>query len=217
MALPTSTPTRSEVFALWEDRIRRRTHVCLPVEVLSYNNSAQTVTVKPQIQETFLDQNGVQQNEVLQAISGVPVQFSRGGSLRITFPVQQGDTGIIVVSDRSLDAWLALSAPADTAPADARRHELQDAIYIPGVNVAGDAWGAADPSCITIGSDTGSSDFVALASQVLTQLDNIVTAFNQHVHPTAASGPPSVPTPVPTVIPIPTPTSVASATVKVLG
>ena len=34
-----------------------------------------------------------------------------------------------------------------------------------------------------------------------TDFNNLVTAFNQHVHPTAAVGPPSPPTPVPGVIP----------------
>ena len=33
------------------------------------------------------------------------------------------------------------------------------------------------------------------------KVNDLVTAFNQHVHPTAATGPPSPPTPVPSVIP----------------
>lgn len=219
MALPTRSPSQAQALALWEERIQRRTRVCLPVEVQSYDANTQTVSVKPDIQDTYLDENGVTQTEVLQVLSGVPVQFSRGGTMRITFPVKQGDTGIIIMADRSLDLWLGLSTPADTAPTDARRHHLADAVYVPGVNVQGQAWSNADPDVITVGDDTASSsDFAALANKVLTQLDNIVTAFNQHVH--LAQGPTSptnAPTAVPTVIPIPTPTSVASATVKIYG
>jgi hypothetical protein len=80
--------------------------------------------------------------------------------MRITFPVAAGDTGIIVCSDRSMDTWLGLASPQDTAPMDARRHSLQDGVYIPGVNVSGQSWATADPGVITIGDDTQPGAFV---------------------------------------------------------
>lgn len=205
----------SEVMALWEDRISRRIRVCLPVEVLSYDNKAQTVTVKPQIQDTYLDQNGVVQAEVLQALSNVPVQFARGGKLRITFPVVANDTGIIVMADRSLDAWLTASSPTDTAPLDARRHNLSDAIYIPGVNVSGQAWTAADPDVITIGDDTQAGAFVARVG------DPVAIALSdlQQFIFTAPSGTSGGPCTVSGAV-VGTPAtqiSAGSATVKVLG
>jgi hypothetical protein len=144
------------------------------VQVESYDAEAQTVTVKPQIQEQYLDDNGEIQNEVLQVLSGVPVQFPRGGSFRLTFPIAKGDTGLVVFADRSIDAWLQGPAPSDTAPTDARRHSLSDAVYIPGVNVQGQAWTAASPSVISMGSDTGEADFVATAQRTLTQLNRTV-------------------------------------------
>lgn len=60
----------------------------------------------------------------------------------------------------------------------------------------------------------GVTDFVGLAAKVLTELNDIRTRFDVHVHPTAAVGAPSVPTPVPGVIPMGAAGSVAAAKVK---
>jgi len=48
----------------------------------------------------------------------------------------------------------------------------------------------------------GNADAVALASKVESRLVHLEAAFNAHVHPTAALGPPSTPLPVPLVIPV---------------
>jgi hypothetical protein len=201
--------------ALWEDRILWRCKVCLPVQVTAYDAASQTVSVKPQIQDTYRDQNGDLQSEPLPVASGIPVQFPRGGSMRITFPVAAGDTGIVVCSDRSMDTWLGLTAPQDTAPMDARRHSLQDGVYIPGVNVAGQSWAAADPTTITLGSDTGTPDFVAQASQVTANLDALKSAINSWT-PVPNDGGAALKV-ILTALFASWPSPLASATVKVLG
>ncbi|UAW08061.1 hypothetical protein [Myxococcus phage Mx4 ts27htf-1hrm-1] len=61
----------------------------------------------------------------------------------------------------------------------------------------------------------------ALGERTDARLDALEAAFNSHVHPTAAVGPPSVPLPVPGVIPVGVPPgsppvgSVSSSSVKV--
>lgn len=45
------------------------------------------------------------------------------------------------------------------------------------------------------------SELESAYNQLKSDHDSLVSAFNQHVHPTAAVGPPSPPTPVPSVIP----------------
>lgn len=168
MALPSRNPTLAEVMATWADSISKRIRVCMPVQVQSYDAGTQQVSVQPQIEDDWYDQNSELQSDVLPIISNVPVQFHRGGALRITFPIQAGDTGVILCSDRSLDQWLALQTPTSQPSDDLRRHHIQDAIYVPGVNVAGQAWTTADPSVITLGSDSGLADFVATAQKTLT-------------------------------------------------
>ncbi len=52
---------------------------------------------------------------------------------------------------------------------------------------------------------------LAKAQEALDALEAIQTAFDAHVHPTAATGPPSVATPVPSVIPLSTNVSYQAA------
>lgn len=203
--------------ALWEDRMLWHCKVCLPVEVTAYDASSQTVSVKPQIQDIYRDQNGDLQSEPLPVASGIPVQFPRGGSMRITFPVAAGDTGIIVCSDRSMDTWLGLASPGDTAPMDARRHSLQDGVYIPGVNVSGQSWANANPSVISLGSDTGEADFVATANRVLAQLSALSAVFTAW-NPTGVLGDGlALKALLTTLQSTPWPTAPASAAVEILG
>lgn len=61
---------------------------------------------------------------------------------------------------------------------------------------------------------SSAADFVALATATKTALDKLQAAFDAHVHPTAAVGPPSPPTPVPGVIPVGALGSVAATKAK---
>ena len=62
------------------------------------------------------------------------------------------------------------------------------------------------PQLVEIGEST---DFVALARRVLSELQSIKTAFDSHIHPAST---PNAGTPA---IPMPTPSSVAAARLKV--
>lgn len=132
---------------------------------------------------------------------------------------------LLVFADRSIDAWLDQGGEA--SPLDERRHHLKDAVAIPGLHPNNEPWTDAGESVVTLGSDTGALDWVALATSTkneITALRNtvsaLVTAFNSHVHATAGTGAPSPPTPVPLVIPAAGPTAVGdvnSNTVKIKG
>jgi hypothetical protein len=185
--------------------------VSTPCVVVSYNVSQQTVTVQPQIADAYLDENSDLQFEMLPQVSGVPVHFPSGGNLRITFPIQPGDTGMIVVCDRSIDAWK--SSGGTQQPVDARRHHIADAWFECGVNPNG-KWANADPSVISIGDDALTADFVATAQRTLSQLSAIVNSFNSHTHSGVTTGPGSSGPPVVLMV---GPSAPASATVKILG
>jgi hypothetical protein len=207
MSQETRSPSLGEVINRALEQGTAEIRVSLPCVVETWDG-AQTVSVKPQIQDQFIDDNGVQQNEVLPVIQGVPVEWPGGGGFQITFPLQPGDTGLIVFCDRSIELWMANGG--DTAPADARRHHISDAIFRPGLKPNPSAV-TVDPSALVLGQANQPPDFVALASKVLTQLGDIVTGFNKHVH-TVPDGTSDVPT-----VLMPDPSSVASGTVKILG
>jgi hypothetical protein len=48
----------------------------------------------------------------------------------------------------------------------------------------------------------GGNDGLVLVNALITKLNNLENAFNAHMHATAATGPPSIPTPIPGSIPI---------------
>jgi hypothetical protein len=212
-----ASPSLAEVLRRARSRAVQDVRVGLPGVVVAYDSATQLADVKPQISDTFEEEDGTVSNIAIPVIVNVPVIFPAGGGMRITFPVRTGDTVWLMFSDRSLDAWL--SAGGDTAPADLRRHHLSDAVAIPGLHPNNAAWSDADTSVITLGSDSGAAEFVATAERVLTELNKIRTAFNAHTHVvtgTSATGGPvtgsaATPTSMTTL------SAPASSTVKVKG
>jgi hypothetical protein len=127
----------------------------------------------------------------------------------------------------------------DVDPQDERRHHLSDGIALLGLRPATSPWtGLESPAC-TWGKDGGlqihinvtqillggedATEAAAIASKTDARLSHLEAAFNAHVHPTAAVGPPSPPTPVLGIIPVETALPVgpgvvgttASSTVKI--
>lgn len=209
------TPTRSEVINRAIARGAAALHVCLPVEVVSYNAGDQTVCVQPLISDLYEDDNGVVQFDELGQINNAPVRFGAGGNFRITFPIQAGDTGELIVNDRSIDAWARYGGTQQ--PKDSRRHHLADGFYLGGVCPAG-KWSQADPSVITIGDDTKPGDMVATANRVQAQLNLLAKAMSppQWV-PVPMDGGAALSASIAALIATGWPNAPASATVKILG
>lgn len=132
MTAPTSQP---DAHSNTREAARAATavvNVCLPATVVSYDHTTQVATVK--VVPKFRRKDPGKGNQAVAYdppdLPGVPVAFPGGGDYSITWPLQPGDTGRIVVCDRSLDEWKATGA-ARTEPQDQRRHNLSDAIFVP--------------------------------------------------------------------------------------
>jgi len=107
------------------------TRVCLPARIVSYDLSKQSASVEPLLKKEYFKDNELVS---LPIINDVPVLTlgAVGGDTFIHFPLQKDDLGIIVICDRSLDRWLS-GAGNSVDPADTRTHDLNDAIFIPGL------------------------------------------------------------------------------------
>ena len=107
-------------------------NVALPARVEGFNASEGTVSVTPLI--------GARTNQgaevALPTLSGVPVSFPTGGGYTFRFPLGVGDLGVLLVCDRSLDEWKA-GAGQRVQPTARRRHNLADAVFLPGVQPRG--------------------------------------------------------------------------------
>lgn len=102
--------------------------VSLPARIERYDSSTQKAEVSPLLEKRNADGS----SSPLPVIPNVPVLFPRGGKARMTFPLERGDSVLLIFSDRSLDRWLSGSGQS-VVPDDPRKHDLSDAVAIPGL------------------------------------------------------------------------------------
>lgn len=106
-------------------------HVALPAEVVRYDHTKQKADVQPLLKRVYRDGRV----ERMPIIYAVPVIFPRtaigAGDASMTFPVRPKDTVLLLFSDRSLDEWAQHGG--EVAPDDRRKHDLSDAIAVPGL------------------------------------------------------------------------------------
>lgn len=212
------TPTLAELLDIAIESKLRGLHVALPGRIDSYDLDNQRVDVQPLLQRTPVASDGTELAvETLPILHDVPLVFPRGGGFFMSLPVVAGDLVLLVFVERSMDVWLDGQGDL-TKPLDFRRHNLSDAVAIPGlyplkrpladahaenlvVGLDGSSAAHFRPDGeIHLGSD-GAADYVALAQLVkdeITALRNtvnsFVTAYNAHIHTTTATvGPSAVP------------------------
>lgn len=109
------------------DELMTSVHTCFPAVVKSYDASKREAIVVGQIKKKFA--NG--QIVSMPAISRVPVIFQGTKNARISFPLAAGDSGLVHVTERSIEEWL--DNPGEVLPADPRRFSLCDAVFVPGL------------------------------------------------------------------------------------
>ena len=120
-------PQLAEVILAALDAWRADLHVSIPARVERYDETKLLCDVKPLVRDPLPDGTTAS----VPVICNVPVAFQGGGGFRVTFPVKAGDTVLLVFGERSLDRWLNDGGEVD--PVDPRRHDLSDAVAIPGL------------------------------------------------------------------------------------
>jgi len=95
--------------------------------------------------------NGQKQEPMV--LPDVPVVFPGGRSGRLSWPVSDGDTGLVVFCQRNLDRWLA--GQEGVLPANRRMHDYSDAVFVPGL----EPFGNKIPSTVTLEMDQASLTF----------------------------------------------------------
>lgn len=147
------TPTLAEVITAAVDARLPGLRVSLPGKVLAYDPTTQTADVQPLLMELAKTEEGADLLEQLPVVPKVPVVFPGAGGFRVTFPVQVGDSVLLVFADRSLDVWQSKGGLVD--PIDTRRHDLADAVAIVGLRDLAHAFSSAPTDRMTIGKDGG--------------------------------------------------------------
>lgn len=125
------TPAWSTILKGAGKRSTADLRVALPGRIESYDPATQKANVQPLIMDGVTLDDGARGAEALPVVTDVPVIFPGAGAYRLTFPVAAGDIVLLVFASSSLDRWLVRGGMVD--PEDDRRHNVSDAVAIPGL------------------------------------------------------------------------------------
>ncbi len=156
---------------------------CVKIGMIqSIDYTTMTATVQIVFQQAMRD--GSFQN--VSVLTDVPVFTPQGGGYSMQFPIEVGDTAILLFADRNIDNWF--QAGGVQPPADGRLHALSDAIAIVGLNgltsPLGIAPSASEARLIDragttkVGISGGKVTIAGASGQtLLTVLNNLITAL----------------------------------------
>jgi len=221
------SPSLEELLRIAIESYIEEIHTSMPARVVSFDPEDQRVEVQPLVERLVETEDGGEICETLPPITDVPVVFPRTKNFVVSFPIEEGDIVLLMFTERSIDKWLSTADGAITNPNDFLRHDLSNAVAIPGVYPFSQPITNFDNEALTIGQDgstivrvkkdlielgtKGSTDKASLDSKVQIELKalrstlaSLVTDFNAHNHAVTTApgttGTPSTGTPPTTAI-----------------
>lgn len=102
-------------------------HTAFPAQIVSYDYTTQKASLQPTINKVWTAGDPTP----MPVLNNVPVVFPASGGASITFPVNSGDTCLVVCCERSIDQWLIEGGLVN--PIDPRKFDLTDAVAIVGL------------------------------------------------------------------------------------
>lgn len=183
-----STPRLPTYIKSIQERRERSMQTAFPAKVVGWSASTNVVELEPQFIETWVNRDGTRESEPQDYpnIENVPVLFPRSGSWSITFPIETGSYGLVVCTKYALDVWRSQGQPRD--PGDIRRFGMSGAVFHPvnlhpnDTTLAQDNGDTLSSSIMEIGDLSETTQFVALANLVNSELSSIKDALDKHTH-----------------------------------
>lgn len=183
--------TLAEIFkvALRANRLKIRT--AIPATVINYVAATQKATVQLDILTKRYSATGSIVDKPYQIT--VPVRIYRTILGFIYLPINPGDKGHVIISDRSIQKWLT-NGGLPEAPGLLHTHNPVDGIFEPGLHpddkaltgavLANDAL-MLEYTLIKLGASA--SEAAVLGTTFLALYNDLVTKFNNHTHVTTAT------------------------------
>jgi len=177
-----------------EDRLREF-HTAEPGRIVSFDAAKQTAIVRPMLQRAVLDDDDEYQLETPPDIHDVPVQFPRSRLGYLTFPISQGDSGLIVYAMRDIGQW-RYTGPQGS-PGDQRVASMAGAVFLPGLYPNADKLPTVNTTHVVLAplqaahlllGGPNATQFIAMANLVLSELNAIRNLFNTHTHGGVTTG-----------------------------
>jgi hypothetical protein len=103
---------------------------CLPGIYKGPGIKNQTAKVQPAIKAKLRKQDGTFEDRNYPLCINCPILFPGGGGFQLTFPIADGDEGLLVFSQRCIDAWWESGGVQPQA--EMRMHDISDGFFVPG-------------------------------------------------------------------------------------
>lgn len=104
----------------------------MPGILQSFDPAKKTCVVQPALQAQVQKPDGTAEWVKLPLLLDCPVQFQGNAAYTLTFPLVQGDEGLVVFASRCIDAWW--QSGGVQVQAEFRMHDLSDGFFLPGVS-----------------------------------------------------------------------------------
>ncbi len=146
-SLANETPPLDKVIIDAINAVLYDVHTAIPCSVVKIRGNS-SVDIQPLIKRKYAATGNIVNLPVIQ---NVPICCPRGADYWVKVPIAVGDTGLAIFSERSIDRWSVAGGLVD--PKDSRKHDLSDAIFVPGLYPTSDqVTGAADDMVLHNGS-----------------------------------------------------------------
>lgn len=119
-------PTLASLLELFKKGVKKEINCHQVGEIVSFDSDNQTAEV--QIKMSYIVNGEIKQYPLL---VDCPCVVLGGGQGRITFPIQQGDSCLVLFNDRDIDNWF--SGGQTMQPRTERAHSFSDAIALVGI------------------------------------------------------------------------------------
>jgi hypothetical protein len=117
----------TEVFGKSVGNMMKNVHTAIPATVERFDAGTRKVSAKPAVRQK---KSGGEYTD-MPVVHEVPVQYPSSSKAGLTFPLEKGDTGVLIFSQADIDAWCQRGGTQ--TPGSERHWDLTDAIFIPGV------------------------------------------------------------------------------------
>lgn len=122
------TDNKSELLNEWLEDSIHDIHTAIPCIVTGFDADKSSVNVRVAVKR---DIRGQIVN--VAELFGVPVSYNCTKDFGVYFPISQGDTGLIVFCEASIDRWVTSEDGTVIVNAqDQRMHDYSDGVFIPG-------------------------------------------------------------------------------------
>ena len=210
------SPSDAELLSTAIESLLLDVHTCMPGKIVAYNERKQLADVQPMLRRRQQHEDGSELVESFPVLPDVPVHFLRAAGFFMSFPLQKDDLVVLHFAEQSLDSYLSGNGSESDA-GDFRRHDMSDAIAVPGLYPSRRAIADVHSANLVLGMDDGGAQIhitpdgvmeirvngeaeeaAALGNALQLFWDNVFKpVFDAHLHPTGLgpSGPPAPPCP----------------------